>query len=140
MNIPTISEYLSGLQSSSSSAKAVADNYNWFDRKVDSTGYQQNINKASNLDALYHSAMNEEYNRQWLERMSNTSYQRAVEDLKKAGLNPYLAYSNGGASTPSASTSARSLSSSIGSDGFMSFLGGVVRTIGSVALASIVKK
>ncbi len=39
-------------------------------------------------------------NRQWMEDMSSTSYQRVTKDMLAAGLNPMLAYSQGGANVP----------------------------------------
>lgn len=42
---------------------------------------------------------------QFQERMRDTAYQAAVKDLEKAGLNPMLAYSQGGAATPQGATS-----------------------------------
>jgi len=53
-------------------------------------------------------------NRQWQEKMSNSAYQRAMTDMKKAGLNPMLAYQQGGASVPSTSAASVGASSKTG--------------------------
>jgi hypothetical protein len=39
-------------------------------------------------------------NNEWSERLSNTAYERAMSDMRRAGLNPILAGNLGGATTP----------------------------------------
>lgn len=60
-------------------------------------------NHIENTAAMNFNSTEAMKNREWQERMSSTAYQRAVEDMKKAGLNPILAFANGGASTPGGS-------------------------------------
>lgn len=60
-------------------------------------------NHIENSVAMNYNSAEALANREWQEHMSSTAYQRAVEDMRKAGLNPILAFSNGGASTPGGS-------------------------------------
>lgn len=72
---------------------------------------QQQFNATQASVAYNRNAREARKQRDFQERMSNTSYKRGISDMRSAGLNPILAFKQGGASTPSGAAGSASAAS-----------------------------
>lgn len=110
----------------------------WFDKpnEFSSAGKQRAENIKAREHATAERIASENFNKQeaeisrkWQEEMSNTSYQRMMNDLKQAGINPFFAISQGGASTPQGA-SARSSSNPSGANATRDDMADFLKLIG----------
>lgn len=97
--------------------------------------YENEKNRQFNAEqaelARTFNAVEAQKERDWQEQMSNTAYQRALEDMEKAGINPAMAFSNGanGASSGAGASASASAGASATGQGTINVAG----LIGSAA-------
>lgn len=115
----------------------------WFNNTAIAAEDWQRAEQSAMLSFERESAFNAaeaQKQRDFEERMATTEYQRAVEDMKKAGINPILAYSQGGNSTPSTNAASSSGGSSSSSKGSVSSgLSDLAQLLGKVVAGLIIK-
>lgn len=114
-------------------------------------GLLSSVGAENEVNRLYNSAearANREFQtneallqRNWYEALSNTAYQRSVADMKAAGINPILAYQQGGAAASGTGVPAGSASSyqTGGGDTLTSVINAIsslIGSVGSIALGS----
>lgn len=75
-----------------------------YNRQLELLGIQNQFTADQNARMMAFNADEAQKAREWQEMMSNTAYSRAMADAKKAGINPALIFSQGGATTPTGSS------------------------------------
>lgn len=106
----------------------------WFDNLM--TG-QRDFDRNKELQSIANqfNATEAQKSRDFSERMSNTAYQRAVADMKAAGLNPALLYSSGGVASTPATSAAHSAQASAGNSSMA--LTSLIGTVGQLILGAV---